>query len=219
MIVDKTLIFVDGENLIRRYEEMVKGGRIPRPDNVYIKGSFVWNQRVLDDQLWDVKRLSYYTHAVGDDNTVQSVRQKISATVFRCTTDPKNQLSFSGQIIPFVRKKLSKAKKESICDISIAVDVMRACYRDHAEAIWLFSGDGDFVQLVEEAVHAGKRVYQSAFSSGLNDELRYVVDEFILLDNFFFLTEDELAAAAELENDASKTFDLESLKPSGDKNT
>jgi uncharacterized LabA/DUF88 family protein len=69
---------------------------------------------------------------------------------------------------------------------------MRACYRDHAEAIWIFSGDGDFIQLIEEVVHSGKVAYVSAFSSGLNSDLPIVVDEFLSLDKYFFLSEAEI---------------------------
>jgi uncharacterized LabA/DUF88 family protein len=193
MDTDSTLVFVDGENLSLRYQDMLDEGRTPRPDNIWIEDCFIWNQRVLDTYLWNIKRLAYYTSIVGDDPLVRSFRERIAATTFKCTFD-QTQFGTStrtAQIVPFVRKRSSRSRKESICDIAIAVDVMRACYRDHAEAIWLLSGDGDFVQLVTEVVHAGKRAYVSAFSSGLNDELRFVVDEFLSLDNHFFITEQE----------------------------
>ena len=197
MLIDNTLIFVDGENLVFRYKEMLASGRVPRPDNVYIPDCFIWNQRVLNDHIWKIKRLSYYTSAVGDDDYIRDVRQRISATQFICTTERTAHATATrnGQIVPFVRKKTARSRKESICDIAISVDVMRACYRDHAETVWIFSGDGDFVQLVNEVVHSGKCVYVSAFSSGLNEELRLVVDEFLLLDNHFFLSAEEVATA------------------------
>ena len=197
MAAAETLIFVDGENLSFRYLEMLASGRVPRPDNMHIPGCFVWNQRVLNEAIWKVKRLSYYTSVVGDDVMVRAVRERISATTFVCTTGRSQEATATrtGQIVPFVRKKSVKSRKESICDIAIAVDVMRACYRDHAETIWILSGDGDFVQLFNEVVHSGKRAYASGFSSGLNDEIRYVVDEFIELDKHFFLSAEEIAAA------------------------
>jgi uncharacterized LabA/DUF88 family protein len=214
MSIEQTLIFVDGENLVYRYQEMLALGHVPRPDNVYIKDCFVWNQRVLDDHLWRVKRLSYYTSVVGDDNKLREVREKISETQFVCTTGKTAESTSirNGQIVPFVRKKSARSRKESICDIAISVDVMRACYRDHAETIWIFSGDGDFVQLIAEVVHSGKCAYVSAFSSGLNDEIRYVVDEFLPLDKHFFLSSEELAAAkaaAEAANAARAGGDAE----------
>ena len=193
----KTLVFIDGENLSFRYKEMLAAGRVPRPDNVWWSDSFIWNQRVLDDHLWDIKRLSYYTSVVGDEPLVRSVRESIGKTSFMCTTDRSlgGTSRRTGQIVPFVRKKSSKSRKESICDIAIAVDVMRACYRDHADTIWIFSGDGDFSVLVEEVLHSGKCAYMSAFSSGLNEELPFMVDEFLPLDKHFFLSDEELQQA------------------------
>jgi uncharacterized LabA/DUF88 family protein len=189
---DRTLIFVDGENLALRYQEMVRSGRRPASDNVLIGDCFVWNHRVLQSAVWNVKRLSYYTSVVGDEKHVRSIRQQISGITYTSTTGFLGQAvghvltTRSAQIIPFVMKKSSKTRKESICDIAIAVDIMRACYRDHADAIWIFSGDGDFLQLIQEVVHSGKLVYASAFSSGLNEGIPEAVDEFHPLDRYFF---------------------------------
>ena len=185
-----TLIFVDGENLSIRYQEMIKAGRIPASDNIVIENCFVWNPRILLDASWDIKRLAYYTSVVGDDKKISAVREKISSIFFSCQSGAGGHTSTTtGQFVPFVRKKSSRSKKESVCDIAIAVDVMRACYRDHADTIWVFSGDGDFIQLFQEVVHSGKRAYASALSSGLNSEIRLVVDEFRLLDKYFFVEE------------------------------
>jgi uncharacterized LabA/DUF88 family protein len=188
-MLDSTLIFVDGENLAIRYKEMVKAGRTPAKDNIVIDDCFVWNHRLLSDHNWNLKRISYYTSIVGDDEKVSELRRTISRTVFRVTTNmisPTLGQSATGQMVPFVRKKSTKSRKEGICDIAIAVDVMRACYRDHAQCIWLFSGDADFIQLFQEIVHSGKKAYASAFSSGLCPEIPLVVDEFLDLDNYFF---------------------------------
>jgi len=195
---DKTIIFVDGENLVFRYQEMLKAGRIARPGNIHIKDCFIWNHKVFEGYYWNLKRLCYYTSVVGDDDFVRGVRQKISEVTWKCEigSEEAGVQWVTGQIMPFVRKRANKTKKESICDISIAVDIMRACYRDHAETVWLFSGDGDFAQLIEEATHAGKMVYLSALSSGFNEELKYVVDEFHPLDDVFFLTDQEVQDAA-----------------------
>lgn len=197
-MLNQTLVFIDGENLALRYKEMLANGRVPRPDNVWVEDAFIWNQRVLEDHLWNIKRLSYYTSVVGDEPLVRKVREKIGGTGFKCLTDRSTSGSSyrTGQIVPFVRKKSSKSRKESICDIAIAVDVMRACYRDHADTVWIFSGDGDFAALVNEVLHCGKCAYLSAFSSGLNDELPFMVDEFLPLDQHFFLSESEVVEAA-----------------------
>jgi uncharacterized LabA/DUF88 family protein len=194
-MIDEALIFVDGENLVLRYQEMLRAGRVPAPDNVHIQDTFIWNQRVLDDHLWNLKRVSYYTSAVGDDERIRQIREQIAGVKFRCrighVSGPltTGYTTRDGQIVPFVRKKSVRSRKESICDIAITVDVMRACYRDHAKIIWLFSGDGDFLTLLSEVVHNGKAAYVSALSSGLSEDVRFTVDEFMLLDKYFFLPE------------------------------
>ena len=221
-MVPQTIIFIDGENLACRYKEMLATGHVPRADNVWVEDSFIWNQRVLEAHIWNIKRLSYYTSVVGDDPLVRKVREKIGGTSFKCNTDQSaNGGSYrTGQIVPFVRKKSSKSRKESICDIAIAVDVMRACYRDHADTIWIFSGDGDFAALVNEVLHAGKCAYLSAFSSGLNDELPFMVDEFLPLDQHFFLSDKEVeeaaanvASAKAAAQEASAAQEVPSLSP------
>lgn len=207
MSIDDALIFVDGENLVLRYQEMLHAGRRPASDNVHIPDCFIWNQRLLNDHIWNLKRVSYYTSVVGDDAHVRDVREKIAATVFTCRMGiatsgfGANFTTRTGQIVPFVRKKNSKSKKESICDIAICVDVMRACYRDHAKIIWIFSGDGDFLSLFNEVVHNGKSAYASAFSSGLSDEIRYAVDEFLSLDKYFFEADPPIQAGASEQNE------------------
>jgi len=182
-MIEETLVFVDGENISIRYKQMLSGGRKPRAENVVIGESLAWTNRIFLAANWNIIRVSYYTSISGDDDAVTSLKRAISKTTYLCNL---GEMQRSGQLIPFVRKKNAKSKKESICDIAIAVDVMRACYRDHAASILILSGDGDFVQLFNEVVHSGKRIFAAAFSSGLNQEIPLVVDEFICLDDLFF---------------------------------
>lgn len=193
MNIGKVAIFVDGENISTRYKEMIKSGRRPKPDNIVIDECFVWNQAVLNSHLWNVHRVNYYTSAVGSEDRILEIREAISRVKYSCRAKqiflPSGVDVFqtmSGQIVPHVRKKSSRAKKESVCDISISVDAMRACYRDHVDKIWIFSGDGDFLSLYKEVMHSGKHALVSAFSSGLNSQVPLEVDEFFDLDRHFF---------------------------------
>jgi uncharacterized LabA/DUF88 family protein len=190
--LDDTLVFVDGENLTLRYQELLRAGRTPAKGNIHVPDAFIWNQSILDTHFWKLKRVSYYTSVTGDELKLREVRNLIGGTTFTCKTGIVNTGRMStpstrtGQIMPFVRKKAARTRKESICDIQIAVDVLRACYRDHAKTIWIFTGDGDFISLFEEIVHSGKTVYVSALSSGLSDDIPFAVDEFLPLDDHFF---------------------------------
>jgi len=183
-MLEETLIFIDGENLATRYQAMVKEGREPSPSNIVFGEYFVWNPLAIRQFMCNVRRVSYYTSVVGDDDRVKQAKRDISGVDFTCQLE--TNLSRTARIFPIVRKKDKKNKKEGICDVNITVDVMRACYRDHARSIWLFSGDGDFIQLFQEVAHSGKRIFASAFSSGLCDDIPSSVDRFHLLDDLFF---------------------------------
>jgi uncharacterized LabA/DUF88 family protein len=197
MQLDETLIFVDGENLTLRYQELLRDGHSPAAENVHLPDVFIWSQRVLEAAYWNLKRISYYTSVAGDDPKVREVRNRIGQTQFTCKTGivsgplSAGPVTRTGQLMPFVRKRSARSRKQSICDIQLAVDVMRACYRDHAKIIWVFTGDGDFLSLFEEVAHSGKTIYASAFSSGLNEDIPYVVDEFVPLDQYFFVSKDK----------------------------
>jgi hypothetical protein len=72
-------------------------------------------------------------------------------------------------------------------DIQLAVDALSHVYKDNVEAVYIMSGDGDFLPLLEEALRQGKQVYLSAFSGGLNDRLAEIATDFYLLDNAAFV--------------------------------
>lgn len=186
------LIFVDGENLSIRYQHMLNEGRKPMADVVHVQDSFVWSPRILDQYVFDLKRVSYYTSVVGDDPRIRELREVISGTSFTCKVGwvpgplSVQYATKTAQILPFVRKRASVSRKESICDIQIAVDVLRACYRNHADELWILTGDGDFLSLFQEVAHTGKTIIAGAFSAGLCADIPHAVDKFICLDQFFF---------------------------------
>ena len=53
------------------------------------------------------------------------------------------------------------------------------------ENIAIFSGDGDYIPLIEEIMRQGIETQVFAFSSGCNSQLRYVPDDFIEIDKYF----------------------------------
>lgn len=189
----KTVIIIDGENILTRYSEMKKAGHTPREDNVLHGDYFVWNPAVLMENMWDILRISYHTSMAGDDLKIEEAKKSIASVNYKCRAEVKGlyenkQLfrSSSGRIVPRVRKRAARSRKESICDIAIAVEALRACYRDHASKIWIISGDGDFVSLYQEIMHGGKEVIVAALSSGLNRSVPVAVDHFIDLDPYLF---------------------------------
>ena len=123
-----------------------------------------------------------YTSKVGDDDSVAALREKIACNWHHMAGD------FFGpcQIHPRVYKKAQKSKKSRLVDINIVIDVMRHASMDAVDVVYLFSGDGDFVDLVEEVGRSGKRICVAAFSSGLDPRMRVMPDRFTLLDPLYF---------------------------------
>ncbi|WP_290888182.1 NYN domain-containing protein [Arenimonas sp.] len=193
MPIGKTLVLVDGENLSSRYKQMIADGRAAATGNVVVGDFFVWNPDVLGGWLWDILRISYHTSVVGDQAALDAARGAISAVRFKCRAEvialyQKTQMfrTAEGRLVPQVRKRASKTRKESICDTAISVEALRAAYRDQAQKIVLLSGDGDFIPLYQELMHSGCEVVVGAFSSGLNQEVPLVVDSFFNLDEYYF---------------------------------
>jgi uncharacterized LabA/DUF88 family protein len=68
---------------------------------------------------------------------------------------------------------------------------MRFAFTDEIERVYLVSGDGDYLPLVEEVMRRGKQVEILALSSGLNHALPYSVDSFYELDNALFVVRND----------------------------
>jgi uncharacterized LabA/DUF88 family protein len=52
--------------------------------------------------------------------------------------------------------------------------------------VYLVTGAGDYIPLIEEVMRNGKQVYLAALSEGLNKALPNSVDKFYNLDDAFF---------------------------------
>jgi hypothetical protein len=186
MSLVKSIVFVDGENLTLRFQAIRAKGRIPLPGVHHEPDVFVWahpvhphHQPIIDT---DVIRINYYTSKVGDDDAVTAARELIAAQRYWGHGDYYGRC----QIHPCVYKKAQKKHKSRLVDINIVIDVMRHSFTDAVDVVYLFSGDGDFVDLVEEVGRSGKRICVAAFSSGLDPRLSVMADRFVLLDDFYF---------------------------------
>jgi uncharacterized LabA/DUF88 family protein len=68
---------------------------------------------------------------------------------------------------------------------------MRFAFTDEIDRVYLASGDGDYLPLIQEVMRRGKQVELLAFSSGLNNALPYSADNFFNLDPVFFRGESD----------------------------
>jgi uncharacterized LabA/DUF88 family protein len=186
-VLKRVMAFADGENLVFRYQELLKSKRLPNTQVVvHEPDAFVWSSQVT---LWtdmDLLRVTYYTSVVGDDQRVAQVEQRIANTRFSCRASGAGYTG-SAQLIPRVHKKPAASRKTKVVDVDITMDVMRAAVDLPVDGIYLLTGDGDYLPLVREITRrTSKQVYLGAFSSGLADELRSSVDNFVELDGMFF---------------------------------
>ncbi len=175
----RIMIFVDGENLVCRFQEMVKRGYVPRDDLYHEPDVAVWAPSFTHlAQHHEILRVTYYTYVVGDEARVTSTREAIRALKFN-----KHRASLlPASVTPCVFKKNAKSRSGKGVDIKLCVDVLSHVYRRNADAILLMSGDGDYEPLIEEVLRNGVQVFLSAFSDGLNPRLRDMVDALYELD-------------------------------------
>lgn len=176
---NKFISLVDGENLVFRFQAMLE----TRKHNSHIThfpDHFVWHHLMGRAEGWSALRANYYMSAVGTEQTIAELENKISKVVVQRRSE------VSTQVCPRVFKKEAKAKKTKLVDVSITIDALRHSYHRHVDAVWLFSGDGDYLPLIREIMRNGTQVWLGAFSDGLNPALPRAVDRFIDLDPWFF---------------------------------
>jgi uncharacterized LabA/DUF88 family protein len=130
---------------------------------------------------WSALRINYYTSAVATEETIAEIENKISKVEV-----PRNS-EVAGQVCPRIFKKEARSRKTKIVDVTITIDALRHSYHRHVDAVWLFSGDGDYLPLIKEIMRNGTQVWLGAFSDGLNPALPRAADRFIDLDPWFFV--------------------------------
>lgn len=187
MSIPKTYIFVDGENLVMRYQAMIQEGCKPRKNIVHVPDVFVWHPGVTTWSLMDLQRCTYYTSATGDAPRLKDLRSQIASTRYEYDYAHGDVPMASGQLVPRIFHKDSKSRKTRNVDINIVIDMMRAAHQSSVEQLVLLSGDGDYLPLVEECMRMGKPTWMCSFSSGLHEAIPTSVDLYETLDDVFFL--------------------------------
>jgi uncharacterized LabA/DUF88 family protein len=183
-MIKKVIAFIDGENLVMRFQDMVESGRVPKAGVVHVKDRFVWSSGMTLWTRMDLIRVNYYACVVGTHEDMELISQQIGNTTFTCQGEI--YLSGTARLLPHVHKKPSKSQKTKVVDIHLTVDAMRATSSMPVDGIFLASGDGDYAELLAEVGRSGKQAYLAAFSSGLEGRLKTRVEQFVDLDQVFF---------------------------------
>jgi hypothetical protein len=82
MSIPKTVFFVDGENLVFRYQAMLAEGRKPTHGVIHIPNVFVWHQDITRSSIMNVVRVNYYTSMVGDDLAIDDMKRHIGTITY-----------------------------------------------------------------------------------------------------------------------------------------
>jgi uncharacterized LabA/DUF88 family protein len=185
----RMMMFIDGENLVNRFQDMLNDQRKPRNEVVYEKDVYVWHPKTtFYIGLNHIIRSTYYTYALGDEDRQKEVNKKIKEFSFVQYSDPNARYVSSrllNNLYPKVFRKV-RGKKAKGVDIQLTVDILTNVYMNNLDAVYLVSGDGDYVPVLKEAIRYGKHVYVGALPSGFNNELEYIADKFIDLENIYF---------------------------------
>ena len=179
----RMMVFVDGENLVHRYQDMLSG-RTPQSGVIHEKDKLVWTPKAVDPGPHPINiiRASYYTYVVGDDDRVSEIESKIRGLAFSRYWNSR----MPEFLTPRIFKKNNKSVKAKGVDIQLTVDILTHTYMNNLDVVYLISGDGDYSPVISEAMRNGKQVYLAALSKGLNPSLKNSVDKFINLDPIFF---------------------------------
>ena len=175
--------FADGENLVLRYQDMVKEGRTPRAGTVHVRDLVAWHPDITQVYLCEIARFSFYQTVVGDDLAIAGAKQAILEVPFRYQ---HTHAHGGGNLAPRVFKKGAREAKTKSVDINLTIDMMRHAANPNFDVLYLLSGDGDYLPLIEEVTRMGKQVWLGAFSKGFNSNLKYAADDFFDLDPIFF---------------------------------
>jgi uncharacterized LabA/DUF88 family protein len=183
-MLKRVVALVDGENLVARYQDMLEKGSQPAPEGIqHRRDVFVWQPFVTRWTEMDLRRVSYFTSFVGSDEVAESIEEEIGQTSY---TSYGAGYRGVATLIPRVYKRRQDGRKIRVVDIAITIDFMSALADPQVDAIFLISGDGDFLHLVREARRTSKQVHIGALSSGLDPSLRRAADQFVDLDRMFF---------------------------------
>ena len=194
----KVMFFIDGENLVLRYQSMLEQGYKPHNKVIHEKDVFVWSPQLIWPRPRDILRVTHYVSVVGDDEKILSISSKIKELEYRYQSEPivteasvrvhgyVHRDTYTGHVFPRVFKKFNRQAHSKGVDLSIAIDMLNSASLGNVDVLCLVSGDGDFIPLIEAVMRKGVQVNLLALSDGLNPQLPISADEFECIDFLLF---------------------------------
>lgn len=84
-------------------------------------------------------------------------------------------------------KKVRKEDKAKGVDIALTIDMLSHAFMGNYDTAMLIAGDADYVPLVNEVKHLGKRVVVLFFETSITSDLKLAADAFSDISNGFSL--------------------------------
>lgn len=168
-LISKAMVFVDGENLVTRYVELL-GKEASKAHVVYEPEIFVWmrGSKIRKNVKCDIVRVYYYTSAVGDESSRFEILEKMKA---------------AGIETPRVFKR-SKGRRAKGVSISLATEMLTHAHQKNYDMAILVAGDESYVPLVQAVKAEGHRVILWFFEDGVSKRLEHEVDHAFDISNF-----------------------------------
>jgi hypothetical protein len=193
------MLFVDGENFTIRGQKVMSEANIPlEPEGGWLKDIYLWlpGWGATTPLLSRWPRIHYArvsTPPPGEPSPLSAVRAYYYTSMpfenERAVTDAKLALR-AMRFEPKVFRRLASDKDRPVderskaVDLSLATDVLTLAGEDRFDTAVIFSGDGDFVPVVEALKRLGRQVVVGGFVSTTNDDLRIAADDFIDLTGY-----------------------------------
>ena len=158
MIEEDSMAFIDGEDLVSRYQAMIReGGRFPSRRVAYEPDVFVWSTGLFSDHVGTLVRVTYYTSAYGSEDRLNSFRDRIQELRYASSsTTARNTSPVQARVFP----RLPDSPKSRSIDVNMTIDSLRhTTYNSSIKAVHLVTGDGEFLPLIEEIQRAGTLVH------------------------------------------------------------
>jgi uncharacterized LabA/DUF88 family protein len=144
----RLMVFVDGENIVCRYQAMKDNGRSPIEENSVVGGKihheqdiYLWRTKMPIEYGYDLIRVYYYTSVVGDDQKIQDIKDRIKK-IPQIFND--QELLENNTLYPVIFKRDKQHSKGKGVDIQMTLDMLSHVYKNNIDWVYLFSGDGDY---------------------------------------------------------------------------
>ena len=167
---DFTFLFVDGENLTMRAQDML-GSRLNSSSAYWRKDSIIWSESLVSiTSIYFLRRKFYYTSHTGSEEDVVLAHKHLK------------QMRFEA---PRVFKK-QKSRGSKRVDITLATEALRNLFHRNYKNMILVAGDEDYVPLVESAQEMGAKVVLWFIPSGLSPHLADAADAYCDIEHHLF---------------------------------